>query len=212
MAKSAPSQAASRLPSTRESRPALIGLALLLIVGGALASGYLALVAGHRAEFVKVSEDVAMGDKLTEDHLEKVSLPEGYDDGIPAGQMDDLLGQYATVRLLAGTVLTPDMVRSDGGIPTDQVQFDLSMGQPLSEGLQPGAALIIEVGGDAPARVPAELVRMGSADEGGIGTTSDGRVPVTVQFTQACSAVVAQAKLDNATEVGVGKLSAPDGC
>ena len=43
-----------RLPRSRESRPMLIGLAILLIVGGALASAWLATQAGHRAYFVAI--------------------------------------------------------------------------------------------------------------------------------------------------------------
>ena len=52
---------ASRLPSTRESRPALIGLAVLLIVGGALASAWLAIQSGNRAYFVQVDQEIAQG-------------------------------------------------------------------------------------------------------------------------------------------------------
>lgn len=65
----------SRLPSTRESRPALIGLAIVLIIGGALASAWLALQAGNRSSFVEVDGNIAQGARITADDLTRVSLP-----------------------------------------------------------------------------------------------------------------------------------------
>lgn len=88
--------APGRLPSTRERRPALAALAVILILGGALASAWLALQAGHRDEFVQVKSEVGQGEAIKESDLTTVELPEDFEGGIPESDIDDLAGQYAT--------------------------------------------------------------------------------------------------------------------
>jgi hypothetical protein len=204
---------ASRLPATRESRPALIGLALLLIVGGALASAYLALVAGDRADFVQVDQEIAQGAVITEEDLSTVSLPEGYDGGIPAGDLDDLVGQATTVRLLAGTVLTPDMVSDDGGIAEGMVQTNLEVSGSEVAGARPGERLLLYVEGDGPddyEEVAAELVAIGEAEEGGV-TGAEGVVGIAVLLDEACNATVSAGKLADSISVSVIGASTPPG-
>ena len=50
-----------RLPRTRESRPIMLGLAILLIVGGALASAWLACRPGTVSYFISVNREVNQG-------------------------------------------------------------------------------------------------------------------------------------------------------
>lgn len=201
---------ASRLPATRESRPALIGLALLLIIGGALASAYLALVAGDRADFVQVDREITQGQAITEEDLTAVSLPEGYDGGIPAGEMDDLVGQSTTVRLVPGTVLTPEMVSDEGGIPEGEVQVSLTLERATAASLTSGAPLTLYVeGGDGggSAEVPAELVSVSEGEDGGLADSSADEVPIVVQFDSACNRTVSQGKIDGSVSVSVGTSS-----
>lgn len=200
----------SRLPSTRESRPALIGLALLLIVGGALASAYLALVAGDRADFIQVDREIPQGAEITEDDLTTVSLPEGYDGGIPAGDLDEIVGQSTTVRLLPGTVLTVQMISDEGGVAQDATQVDVEIAPTLAGTLSPGAQLTIYVGdnGDGDEYlVAAELVDLGEVDEDGLGATS-GAVPAVVQVPNECAAQVARGLRNDAVEVLAGAPNA----
>ncbi len=201
---------ASRLPSTRESRPALIGLALLLIIGGALASAYLALVAGDRADFVQVDREITQGVAITEDDLTTVSLPEGYTGGIPAGEIDDLVGQSTTVRLLPGTVLTPEMVSDEGGIPDGEVQVSLLLERATAAALTSGAPLTLYVEGgqdESGVEVPAELVSVAAGDDGGLADSSADEVPIVVQFDSACNRTVSQGKIDGSVSVSVGTSS-----
>src|SRR5699024_3952945 len=106
----------SRLPATRESRPALIGLAVLVIVGGALASAWLAIQSGNRAYFLQINTEVAQGATIDDSDVSKVSLPEDFSGGIPSDQLDDITGKAAATRLLPGTILTGDMVSSKAGV------------------------------------------------------------------------------------------------
>ena len=191
----------SRLPSTRESRPALIALAIVLIVGGALASGFLAIQSGNRAFFVQVSQEVAQGATITEDDLTRVSLPEDFQNGVPADDTDEVVGQSATTRLLPGTVLSPEMVSEDSGVAANQTQLTLSVdASPFIQRLQPGAQLALNVGGGDSGRqqVFAELVSVGDADEGGLGSVSGDEIPIVVAIDLSCLSTVAQGIEDNA--------------
>ncbi|HET9500087.1 MAG TPA: SAF domain-containing protein [Marmoricola sp.] len=188
----------SRLPSTRESRPALIGLAIVLIVGGALASAWLALQSGDRAYFVKVEKEVAQGARITEDDLGRVSLPEGYQDAIPDSEAGSVVGQSATTRLLPGTVLIPDMLSREAGVAEDQTQLTVPVdSSPFIRDLQPGARLALAVGGssDGTGRtaVLAELVSVGRGDDDG-GLTGSGAttIPIVVSIDVSCLSTVSQ--------------------
>lgn len=196
----------SRLPSTRESRPALIGLAILLIIGGALASAWLALQAGNRASFVQVDANVAQGAQITSDDLSRVSLPEDFKGGIPWSDSSDLVGQSATVRLLPGTILTPDMVSKKSGIADNQTQLTIPVdSSPFIRGLQPGAQLALDIGsgggseGGSSRPILAELVSVGKPDDGGgLGGVSSGTVPIVVSIDISCLSTVSQGIADQA--------------
>ncbi len=201
MAPSSTNQATpSRLPSTRERRPALIALAIVLIVGGALASGWLALQSGDRAYFLQVSQDVAQGAEIQEDSLERVSLPEGFGDGIPADRQDDVVGSSAAVRLLPGTVLTEAMISDEGGLAANATQVAVPVaGSPYLSQLSAGDQLALTIGGDDGTRtsVLAELAEApASGDDGGtFGTGDDAQLLVSVDLT--CLAVVSQGVQDD---------------
>src|SRR5262245_25092068 len=116
---------ATRLPSSRERRPALAALAVLLIVGGAFASGFLALQAGNRADYLRVGTDVPQGAKITESDLESVSLPEDMDGVISADDSESVVGLRAVTHILPGTIITSDMVTDESAIAPgmEQVTF-----------------------------------------------------------------------------------------
>ena len=194
-------QTASRLPSTRESRPALIGLALLLIVGGALASAYLAIQSGHRAYYVKVEQEIAQGARITEDDLTRVSLPEGFDDAIPSDDVDSVVGQAATTRLLPGTILMRAMVSKTAGVETGKTRLTLPVdASPFIRGLQPGAQLALDVGspdGESQEAILAELVSVGqSEDDSGLSGSGSATLPIVVSIDISCLSAVSQGIAD----------------
>jgi len=188
MAASSTTQSApSRLPSTRERRPALIALAIVLIVGGALASGWLALQSGDRAYFLRVSQDVAQGEDITADDLDRVSLPEGFDGGVPAGDEDSVVGRPAATRLLAGTVLSPAMVSDDAGIAEGTTQVAVPVtGGPLVGSLDSGDQVVLDIGASDGNRtsVLAEVVEPATtSDGGGFGSSNSTQLVVSVHLS-----------------------------
>lgn len=105
-----PDGSAGRLPApTRGRRPALAGLAVLLIVGGALTSGLIALRSGEKVEYVAIRQTVEVGARIEASDLGVADLAGSGVEGIPASERRRLVGMYATRRLSKNTLA----VRSD---------------------------------------------------------------------------------------------------
>jgi hypothetical protein len=203
MAKASPNQATvSRLPSTRESRPALIGLAVLLIFGGALASAWLAIQSGNRSYFVQIDQDVAQGATISKDDLSRVSLPEGFKDGIPSSDADSVVGKSAAARLLPGTILMPSMVSDKSGVGENQTRLTVTVdASPFISGLQSGDQLALDIGasdGGERQTVHAELISVGDEQGGSIGGAGGDEVAIVVSIDLSCLSIVSQGIEDNA--------------
>ncbi|MFY0405571.1 hypothetical protein [Solicola sp. PLA-1-18] len=202
------SQPPSRLPSTRERRPALAGLAVLLIVGGAAASGWLALRAGDRVEFLQVRSEVAQGQQIQADDLETVRLPRGFDDGVSADQRDQVEKYFATTRLVPGTVLNSGMLAEDGGLPEGTVQATVSVSPAVARNLTAGTSVAMTVesgaGADAePQIVLGEVVSVPEGDDsGGIGG-ADSDVPVQVSIGGRCFKTLSSGLANDGVQVAL---------
>ena len=197
MAKSSANQATvSRLPSTRESRPALIGLAVLLIFGGALASAWLAIQSGNRSYFVQVDQEVAQGATISKDDLNRVSLPEGFKGGIPSSDSDSVVGKSAAARLLPGTVLMRTMVSDKSGVGENQTRLTVTVdATPFITGLQSGDQLALDIGssdGGERQTVYAELISVGEEQGSSIGSSGGDEVAIVVSIDLSCLSVVSQ--------------------
>jgi SAF domain len=111
-------QVQTRLPGpVRERRPALAALAVLLILGGALASGLIALRSGERSDYLVLRDDVAPGERITASDLGVARIAGTGASAIAASRRDQVVGEYARARLFDGTLLTPDMLSSGSLVP-----------------------------------------------------------------------------------------------
>ncbi|MDN5853391.1 MAG: SAF domain-containing protein, partial [Actinomycetia bacterium] len=142
------SNGTGRLPSTRERRPALAALAVLLILGGAVASAWLAMQAGNRAEFVQVSSNVGQGEEISESDLTTVELPEGFEDGVPESDRDDLVGQYTTTPWTPGMVVTESMVTDKDKLDDKFLVFSVPVDAALAPKLSAGTNIVVFTGGN----------------------------------------------------------------
>jgi hypothetical protein len=205
---------ASRLPSSRERRPALAALAVLLIVGGAFASGFLALQAGNRADYLRIRTDVPQGAEITESDLESVSLPEDMDGVISADDTEDVVGLRTVTHLLPGTILTSDMVTDESAIEPgmEQVAFGVEASN-INPDIEEGAALHVYVSPDEeggnPDSYDATLVDADFPEAGsGIGgDTGSSDVQVSVLMDTADAAAVQPAILDD--RVSISEVAPP---
>lgn len=109
-----PTGSAGRLPApVKERRPALAALAVLLIVGGALASGLLVLRSGDRDDYLVVTRVVDPGQKITDDDLGLAQIAGSGANAISAANRSDVVGDYATTRIFPGTLVTEAMTSDD---------------------------------------------------------------------------------------------------
>ncbi|GAA1001538.1 hypothetical protein GCM10009555_106370 [Acrocarpospora macrocephala] len=125
--------AARKLPvPPRERKPALAALAVLLILGGALATTLLVLRSGDRVSAVRIIEQVGAGEKIPASALQEVQIAETGIDYVAWRFRDKVLTTYASVTLLPGTLLTENMTSTASeqlGPGKAQVGLALKSGQ-----------------------------------------------------------------------------------
>lgn len=142
----APVGGSNRLPSGRERRPALAALAVILILLGAAGSALIALRSGDRTDYVAVAPNhkIAPGQKIDDRDLARGDLAGKTGALIPASQLKDIAGQYATGWLFEGQYLTRESFTNKqiaaGGVA---VGVSLEAGRAPSSGL--GIGDIVQV-------------------------------------------------------------------
>jgi len=105
--------ASRRLPvPPRERKPALAALAVLLILGGALASTLLMIRTGDRVSAIRISRQVAAGQPIDESAMEEVQVARTGIDYVPWRLRGQVAKTYAKVPLLPGTLLIREMTTS----------------------------------------------------------------------------------------------------
>lgn len=180
--------ASRRLPvPPRERKPALAALAVLLILGGALATTLLVLRSGDRVSAIRITAQVGAGQKLTPDVMEEVQIADTGIGYVPWSQRAAVARTFARVTLLPGTLLTAEMTSSvseEVGPGKARVGLSLKPGQMPAD-LRPGDRVqVIYVpakgsGANEESRVLAQNALVHSTG-GGRGSGSNGLVTVVV--------------------------------
>ncbi len=201
----------------RPHRPMRALAGALIVVASVVAALAIYTRIGNRTEVLAVSRDVLAGEQIDDADLEVVSMSS--DDGIPtipASQRGAIVGQYARVRLLAGSLLAVDSVQPRpivdpervlmsvvvpvGLVPVglrEQSRVVLVVTPPTSGGVRPAPVLVEAVVASVPRNL-GEVV--GSADAG------QGTVALAVEVPPRYVGVVGEAE---AVSVGVLDGSAP---
>ncbi|MBB2909628.1 hypothetical protein FHS43_000874 [Streptosporangium becharense] len=125
--------ASRKLPvPPRERKPALAALAVLLILGGALATTLLVLRSGDRVSAIAVSQQIGAGQRFTEAMLREVQIADTGIDYVAWADRAKVAENFARVTLIPGTLLTREMVVSSSrelGPGKAQVGLALKPGQ-----------------------------------------------------------------------------------
>ncbi|WP_329090317.1 MULTISPECIES: hypothetical protein [unclassified Streptosporangium] len=125
--------ASRKLPvPPRERKPALAALAVLLILGGALATTLLVLRSGDRVSAIAVAQQIGAGQPFTEAMLKEVQIADTGIGYVAWSQRARVTENFARVTLIPGTLLTRDMVVSASrelGPGKAQVGLSLKPGQ-----------------------------------------------------------------------------------
>lgn len=137
-----------RIPvPTRQRRPGLAALAIVLILGGASLSGYLALTSGEKHDAIVVAREVPVGQLITADDLttEPMSVPHALG-VIPGQQLGEVLARHyrAAVTLKPRTILSVNMLQPGALIPGSDyaaVGIFVPDGQFPADGISRGDAV-----------------------------------------------------------------------
>jgi hypothetical protein len=208
-----------RIPiPARERRPALAALALLLILGGALASAYLVMAGSKRVAVIEVAGPVAAGQRVPMSALEEVQVSSsGGLDYIPWSDRVAVTTTYAATNLVAGSLLTNRMtVPTNPSAGTVVVGLSLKPGQIPAGGLDPGDRVaVFDVGGATGSGPATETVLAASAlvtyvaggSSGGSSTITAGGSSVSVSVAVPVSEAPAVVAAASAGSAAVGLLS-----
>ena len=129
---------ANRLPVTRERRPALAALAVILILLGAAGSALIALQSGSREGYLTVSKSVQPGQQLSRGDFGRGSIAGDTRGLIKASRLSEFVGHYARTRLYKDQYLTTDMLTKTAEVPSRGavVGVSLETGRVPSDGLE----------------------------------------------------------------------------
>jgi hypothetical protein len=140
---SAKAPGSNRLPASRERRPALAALAVILILLGAAGSALIALRSGDRQDFVAIdAQSLPPGHKITKGDLARGDLAGATGQLVLWSDLDQVLDHYTTSWLYKGQFVTPESVTKDTKplIPAAGalVGVSLEAGRAPSEPITPG--------------------------------------------------------------------------
>ena len=168
----------------RRRRLPFVALGGLVIIVCVLAYAYGAAQLGDRIQVLATARSVAAGQAITAADLRQVSAAR--DSGvrlIPASQAAGVVGRMAVVPLVAGTLLTPNLVGDAAFPPQGKVTASVALkpGQ-YPQGLAAGARVAVymsatpqngqpapaasSAAGGAPGRVPAVVLGVDLAGDG----------------------------------------------
>jgi hypothetical protein len=195
-----------RLPvRPRERRPVLAALAVLLIVGGALASVSLVLRSSQTVAAVGVARYVSRGQRIPLDALRQVQVARTGVEYVPWEQRDQVARYYAATALVPGSLLAHRQVSTTRMVGPGEVVVGLALkpGQLPAGQLRPGdtvKAYGVVTGGAAasgasgPGRgVLASQARVYEIGGGGAGSVGESTVQVSIVVDDAEAGPLTQA-------------------
>jgi hypothetical protein len=138
--------AGRRMPSApRERKPVLAVLAVLLIVGGALAAGALVVKSSQRIGAIEVTQAISQGGQIPAGAIQEVQISADSGVSYVSWQYAGQVSQYfATMTIPKGTLLNNGMLAKTNALPNDEAEVGLALkdGQ-LPDNLQAGNAVDI---------------------------------------------------------------------
>lgn len=205
-----------RLPAaTRDRRPALAALALLLVLGGALASALIAYRSGDRVDVLVARSDVEVGQVLSAGDFTVARVAADGAATIRAEAAQNFVGTSATARIPAGTLLNRTMFLSGTGVvPTGALVVGVVLGpsqRPSTELRAGDVVRVFQVPRDAgtlvPSTVLASAVRVASVQSSVNGDTV--RASLLIPENQNTTSLVSAAAANSIALVGLAPDTQP---
>jgi hypothetical protein len=129
------SPSARKLPGApRERKPALAALAVVLILGSALAVGYLMLQSAKRVDAIQITQQIGQGQQIPQRAMQEVQVPASTGlHYVPWSQASQVARFFAAETIPPGTLLTSNMA-----VRTNQLTNGKAvMGLALKDGQLP---------------------------------------------------------------------------
>lgn len=124
---------ATRMPAPpRQRRPALAAIAVLLIVGGALVAGLLAVRMDTRVSVLAASQDIAPGSRISASDLTKVQVASEDLDMIGSQYADKIIGSYAKGTIYKGTLVDTAMLSGKSPVGDGRVIVSVLLNPALT--------------------------------------------------------------------------------
>ena len=161
------------LPSApRERRPLLAALAVLLIVGGALLAGLLAMRLDQRVQMLAAKDTIKAGQVIDKEDLVSASVSSDLTTLVRADQIDQVVGRTARVEISKGQLLDTSQLATNP-VPGGDLQVvgvSVNAGRFPAGGLQPGDKVdIVDIGSQnvivSDAQVLAAKPSSGTSDD-----------------------------------------------
>ncbi len=140
----------SPLP-TRQRRPGLAAIGLIVVLGMGAVFGWLYTTAGEKTPVVVMAREVPVGQVIERADLSTVDVA-GSVTAIAGANLSSAVGQRAAVGLIPGTLLQRGMLTSADPIPAGQVQVGVALkaGQLPADGVNAGDKVaVVRLGGTA---------------------------------------------------------------
>jgi hypothetical protein len=151
------SPSARKLPGApRERKPALAALAVVLILGGALAVGYLMLQSGKRVDAIQITRQIGQGQQISTADMQQVQVPANSGlHYVPWSEASQVARFFAATTIPPGTLLTSSMAVRTNTLTSGKTVMGLALkdGQ-LPSGLTVGDRINIYEVSDASEACP----------------------------------------------------------
>lgn len=203
-----------RLPTaSKRRRPAIAALAALLIVGGALIAGLLAVRMDQRVAVMQVRHDINVGQQITAQDLTETRVASDGLNLVPADRVKEILGTYAKVNLIEGQLLDPKTLTKTSPITDDKAAVGVVMleGRVPAGGLRSGDEVqLIKIGtGNIPPEVIGDAVVLDapkpSSEGTGLGAKNEVAMVATMLVDRADVKTVTDASGNNRIAVALLK-------
>lgn len=130
----APSASRNRLPAPpRQRRPAMAAIAVLLIVGGALLAGLLAIRMDSREPVLTVNKEIPAGSQITAADLTEAQVASEGLDLVDADLASQVVGTYARTTIMPNQLIDRRMLTSESPLGEGRAIVSVM----LSPGLTP---------------------------------------------------------------------------
>jgi hypothetical protein len=160
-------------PVSRRRNRIALGVLLAAIAIGGNVFAYASLESSEPA--IQVVRDVPAGEQLTADMLRTVDVDADSTVNLIAGeQLDSLVGSYAKVRLVSGSLVTPQALQSMPLVSSGSSVVAIQVGEgTLPIGVRERAAITLVIPGDpGPTSIDARVVGLPVATGSALGVES----------------------------------------